>query len=269
MEYKGFVKVSRAVLDSGVWEDGYDAALYFYFLLRASYSSYGKLKPGQFGSSVVSIAKALGWSRNGTAKHIDSLKRKGLIRVSRDSDGMLYTVMDWDGVCKGNDRSAAGDPCGKPDTHDMGTDAHDMNGDAHDMNGDAHDMNGDAHDMNGDAHDMNGGAHDMGMDCPQNEHIQEYIEKEKTRTYIHRGQAFELFWKAYPRHEDKSAARKAWMEMNVPPETLTAALENAKGSREWMQDDGRYIPRAAKWLDGKWEDYSDRRREERSAWTEY
>ena len=58
--------------------------------------------------------------------------------------------------------------------------------------------------------------------------------------------------------------------MSVPTETLIAALENAKSSRDWLQDNGRYIPRAAKWLDGKWEDYIDQyEREERSAWTEY
>ena len=60
------------------------------------------------------------------------------------------------------------------------------------------------------------------------------------------------------------------MEMDIPTDTLMAALENAKYSREWRQDNGKYIPRAAKWLDGKWEDYIDQsEREERSAWKEY
>ena len=120
------------------------------------------------------------------------------------------------------------------------------------------------------AHDMNADMHNMGSERPRFEHNQKYRNQEKPRTLSYREQTFEIFWKAYPRHEEKSAARKAWMEMSVPTETLIAALENAKSSRDWLQDNGRYIPRAAKWLDGKWEDYIDQyEREERSAWTEY
>ena len=242
MEFTGFVKISRTILDSGIWEDGYDAALYFFFLLRASHNFYGKLKPGQFYSSVIGIAKALGWSRNGTAKHIDSLNGKGLISVSRDSDGTLYTVIGWNEICLDKVRPVPIAPAARPADHEMRTSAQ----------------------------DMNAGAHDMGIGCSQNEHNQKYRNQEKPRTLSYREQTFEIFWKAYPRHEEKSAARKAWMEMNVPTETLIAALENAKSSRDWLQDNGRYIPRAAKWLDGKWEDYIDQyEREERSAWTEY
>ena len=240
MEPTGFVKISRTILDSRIWEDGYDAALYFFFLLRASHNFYGHLKPGQFQSSVVSIAKALGWSRNGTAKHIESLFCKGLISVSRNSDGALYTVIGWGEICQENVRPATAMPT-SPVAHNMGTNAQ----------------------------DMNVAAHNMGIGCPRNEHNQKY-NQERPRTLSYRDQVFEIFWKAYPRHEEKSAARKAWMEMKVPTETLIAALENAKCSREWLQDNGKYIPRAAKWLDGKWEDYIDlSEREERSAWTEY
>lgn len=242
MEFTGFVKISRTILDSGIWEDGYDAALYFFFLLRASHNFYGRLKPGQFYSSVVSIAKALGWSRNGTAKHINSLNGKGLISVSRDSDGTLYTVIGWNEICPDKARPVVSDPATRPTAQEMCTSDHDMNAD----------------------------MHNMGSERPRFEHNQKYRNQEKPRTLSYREQTFEIFWKAYPRHEEKSAARKAWMEMSVPTETLIAALENAKSSRDWLQDNGRYIPRAAKWLDGKWEDYIDQyEREERSAWTEY
>ena len=39
---------------------------------------------------------------------------------------------------------------------------------------------------------------------------------------------------------------------------------------EEMKDNGKYIPSAAKWLDGKWEDYvSQPKAEVRATWTEY
>lgn len=278
MESAGFIKISRGILDSDIWEDGYDAALYFFFLLRASHNVYGRLKPGQFYSNVVKIARDLGWSRNGTAKHIDSLISKGLVRVSRDPDGTLYTVIGWAEICQEKSKAESI----SSDVHDMGTGDHEMNKDAHDVNIDAHEMNEDAHDVNKGAHDMNAGAHDMNRGahnlrtgCPRNEHQnqEQYQEhnQEKPRTLtLYREQTFEIFWKAYPRHEEKSAAKQTWMEMDTPTETLIEALENAKCSRDWLKENGKYIPRAVKWLDGKWEDYIDQSyREERSAWKEY
>ena len=150
MESAGFIKISRGILDSGIWEDGYDAALYFFFLLRASHNVYGRLKPGQFYSNVVKIARDLGWSRNGTAKHIDSLISKGLVGVSRDPDGTLYTVIGWAEICQEKSKAESI----SSDVHDMGTGANEMNKDAHDVNIDAHEMNEDAHDMNKGAHEM-------------------------------------------------------------------------------------------------------------------
>ena len=240
MESVGFVKISRTVLDSHIWEDGYDAALYFFFLLRASYNFYGQLKPGQLRASVVSIAQALGWSRNGTAKHIESLSSKGLISVSRSSNGTLYTVINWNEICPERAQSTA----------TLLT-------------------NAEANETDTNAHNMNATAHNMGNCCPQYEHNQKDNQK-RPRTLSYREQAFEIFWKAYPRHEEKSAARKAWMEMDASVEELMEALEHAKESRDWLQENGRFIPKAAKWLDGKWVDYIDpSRREERTAWKEF
>jgi len=260
METAGFIKISRTILDSGIWENGYDAALYFFFLLRASHNVYGRLKPGQFYSTVVKIARDLGWSRNGTAKHIDSLFSKGLISVSSDPEGTLYTVVGWSEICQ--------EKAWSENTFSV---AQDMGIGAHDMNEDAHIMNEYAHVMNIGAHDMNTGAHNMRTGCPRNEHYNQEHNQEKPRTLTsYREQTFEIFWKAYPRHEEKTAAKQTWMEMNTPAEVLIAALENAKCSRDWRKENGRYIPRAVKWLDGKWEDYIDQSdREERSAWKEY
>lgn len=237
MIFTGFIKISRSILDSCIWEDGYDAALYFFCLLRASHNFYGKLKPGQFYSSTVSITQALGWSRNCTIKHINSLSQKGMIDVSRDSDGTIITVIGWSEICQDKPRVAGVMP---------------------------------AQDMSTNAQDMNGYAQDMNIECSRFEHNQEQIDQKETRTIKLREQAFDFFWNQYPRHEERTAAKNAWMKMNVPIETLMTALENAKVSREWLQDGGKYIPRASKWLDGKWVDYIRREnREERTAWTEY
>ncbi|WP_298030229.1 helix-turn-helix domain-containing protein [uncultured Dysosmobacter sp.] len=69
---------------------------------------------------------------------------------------------------------------------------------------------------------------------------------------------FEEFYKAYPRHQKKPQAKKAWDKL-APDLALyrkmAAALEQFKASRQWCKDQGQYIPLPASWLNGRcWED---------------
>lgn len=67
--------------------------------------------------------------------------------------------------------------------------------------------------------------------------------------------AFDVFWKAYPRKVGKEAARKAFAKVTAPLETLVAAVEAQKASPQWTKDNGQFIPHPATWLNqGRWED---------------
>lgn len=74
---------------------------------------------------------------------------------------------------------------------------------------------------------------------------------------------FEQFWQAFPksRRKKKDAARKAWQKLNPDLalcRVMAAALEQDKRSRQWLKDDGDYIPLPSSWLNGKrWEDEHD------------
>ena len=67
---------------------------------------------------------------------------------------------------------------------------------------------------------------------------------------------FERFWRAYPRHEDKAGARREWDRLKPDRELMedmSAALERAKTSDEWLRGIG--IPYACRWLSHRrWED---------------
>ena len=69
---------------------------------------------------------------------------------------------------------------------------------------------------------------------------------------------FDEFWKAYPRKESKPTARKAFDRINPDDELLKkmiASIERWKGSSQWQEDGGRYIPYPATWLNQqRWED---------------
>lgn len=69
---------------------------------------------------------------------------------------------------------------------------------------------------------------------------------------------FGIFYQAYPKHEAKQDALKAWNALK-PDENLLAlmlaAINKAKKSEGWLKDNGKYIPLPASWLRGKrWED---------------
>lgn len=67
--------------------------------------------------------------------------------------------------------------------------------------------------------------------------------------------AFEALWKVYPRKIGKQAAWRAFQRVKVPLETLVDAVERQKCSAQWREQNGRFIPHLATWLNqGRWED---------------
>jgi DNA replication protein DnaC len=71
-------------------------------------------------------------------------------------------------------------------------------------------------------------------------------------------EAFETFWKLYPRKTAKDNARKAFAKINPNAELLAeimASLAKHATCQAWLKDDGQFIPHAATWLNGKrWND---------------
>ena len=69
---------------------------------------------------------------------------------------------------------------------------------------------------------------------------------------------FDEFWDEYPRKVGKGAAERAWGKIRPTAELhgkIMAALEKAKGCRDWVKDNGEFIPHPTTWLNQKrWED---------------
>lgn len=70
--------------------------------------------------------------------------------------------------------------------------------------------------------------------------------------------AFEQFWAGYPRKVAKPKARAAFVKLRADGPLLAAILagiERHKASRQWLRDDGEYIPHPATFLNQRrWED---------------
>lgn len=75
---------------------------------------------------------------------------------------------------------------------------------------------------------------------------------------IYDPEAFERFWKLYPKKKDKKAAIKEWNRLRADRNLMrimAAALRRQMVSEEWLRDNGRAVPYPCRWLSHRrWED---------------
>lgn len=73
--------------------------------------------------------------------------------------------------------------------------------------------------------------------------------------------SFEKFWELYPRKVAKATARKAWAKIRPDDfllEKILNAVEKAQKTSQWQEDEGKYIPYPATWLNREgWNDEID------------
>ena len=71
-------------------------------------------------------------------------------------------------------------------------------------------------------------------------------------------EAFERFWKLYPKKKDKAKAIEEWNKLKADRKLMrkmSAALGAQMASEEWRRDKGRAIPYPCRWLSHRrWED---------------
>lgn len=76
------------------------------------------------------------------------------------------------------------------------------------------------------------------------------IEKEiETETEGSGGVDFARFWDSYPVKIGQREAEDAWRRVKPEPEAVMAGLARWKNSQRWQREQGRYIPRPAKFLE--------------------
>lgn len=90
----------------------------------------------------------------------------------------------------------------------------------------------------------------------QRRHRQNRQVSKPTTRQNHLPEGFDEFWGLYPNKKAKQDALKAWRKVK-PDErpTVAQALKAVKQTEQWQKDDGKFVPLAASWLNGRrWED---------------
>ncbi len=76
--------------------------------------------------------------------------------------------------------------------------------------------------------------------------------KVKVKVKVEEGvERFSEFWETYPKKKSKADAEKAWEKLNPTNELVDIiinAINENKKSDNWQQEDGKYIPYPASWL---------------------
>ena len=248
---KGYVKLSRSLLESGIFHmPPLYAKVWIYLLICAQHEDTGKLKKGQIVTSISKIQDGCAWYV-GYRKEVPSKRQ-------------IYRILEWMKTPKNPifNGYAQGDAHVDAQCNACGPMISIMNGKSEmlitiekyalyqdskpDERRAAKKSNSDAHmDAHSNAH---GNAHDKHTLFKQEKEKEEEIYMAK----------FDLFWRSYPRKVKKAEARKAFMKL-APDDALfarmTAALEQQKRCAQWTEDGGKYIPHPATWINGeRWED---------------
>ena len=82
------------------------------------------------------------------------------------------------------------------------------------------------------------------------------ISKEEINTSIVYSKSFLAFWELYPKKKSKAKASQSFRKLKQAEYAeIRSGLLMAKGSEDWVKENGKYIPNPAKWLDDRgWED---------------
>jgi hypothetical protein len=80
--------------------------------------------------------------------------------------------------------------------------------------------------------------------------------------------SFDSFWSAYPKKKAKQDAQKAWDRLKLDDalaDTIIASVLRFAATKEWMKDEGQYVPYPSTFLNGRrWEDETGQTRYSKS-----
>jgi len=62
---------------------------------------------------------------------------------------------------------------------------------------------------------------------------------------------FDIFYKSYPKKKNRGDAEKAWNKIKPDIDLIMKALDWQKSSRDWVKDNGQFIPYPASYLNSK------------------
>lgn len=239
---RGYVKLWRRTLDSGILQSPTSWQVFGWILLNATRSKRKlivggqvfQLEPGDYVSSVASLSEALRLSTKQIRTALSLLEKLEILAIKGTNKGSVFSLVNWEryqdegqaeGQAEGKQRANSGQAKGKP------------------------------------LKEQEREKERILINTPLTPQG-ELVQGKPARVKAEYPADFEGFWKLYPRKNGKDAALRAWKtkkrEGRLPALSVLAdAIEAAKRTDQWQRDGGQYIPHPATWLNqGRWMDES-------------
>ncbi len=212
----GFILIARKLFENELMEKPH---LYFklwaWMLFKANFKDHGKLKRGQFLTSIDEMREAMSYrvgyrkekpTRDEIRNCYEAFMRAAMITKAKTTRGMVITISNYEKYQNPKNYELHDEDTAKP---------------------------------------------------PVSPHYKGMNEK-KGKINISN---FDSFYRAYPKHEAKQEAIKAWIKINPENglrELINKAIEKQKAFKADQEKRGKFVPDwplPATWLNGKrWED---------------
>lgn len=225
---KGFVILHRALLDWEWYSDPNTARLFIHLILTVNHASgqwHGiEIERGQRVSSYAKLASETGLSVKEVRTALNHLKKTGEVAHKASSKYGLFTVVNYDKYqAQGTQEGTLSAVRGQSRGSQRATNNNENN--------------------------------------ENNKNNEKISPKAPSKGAKKDWPGFDSFYAAYPRHTGKAAALKAWNKLE-PNQALQhqmlEALKKQKRLPQWADDNGRFIPHPATWLNGhRWEDETE------------
>ena len=229
---RGYVKLWRKTLDSGILQHPTAWQVFGYLLLMANSKPHRRIiagvmteaKPGEVITGRERLAEELGLSVQQIRTALNLLKKLEIVTIKSTNKYSVISLVNWD-------RYQQHEPAGQPASPPAGQPAPNQH--------------------------LTTEQEVKNINTPTLSSLRSERASPTAKTFP---QEFLDFWAAYPKKTGKDAAYRAWQtkkrERRLPAiDALLEAVRKAKASDQWQEDGGKYIPNPATWLNqGRWED---------------
>lgn len=229
---RGYVKLWRKTLDSGILQHPTAWQVFGYLLLMANSKPHRRIiagvmteaKPGEVITGRERLAEELGLSVQQIRTALNLLKKLEIVTIKSTNKYSVISLVNWD-------RYQQHEPAGQPASPPAGQPAPNQH--------------------------LTTEQELKNINTPTLSSLRSERASPTAKTFP---QEFLDFWAAYPKKTGKDAAYRAWQtkkrERRLPAiDDLLEAVRKAKASDQWQEDGGKYIPNPATWLNqGRWED---------------
>jgi hypothetical protein len=229
---RGYVKLWRKTLDSGILQHPTAWQVFGYLLLMANSKPHRRIiagvmteaKPGEVITGRERLAEELGLSVQQIRTALNLLKKLEIVTIKSTNKYSVISLVNWD-------RYQQHEPAGQPASPPAGQPAPNQH--------------------------LTTEQEVKNINTPTLSSLRSERASPTAKTFP---QEFLDFWSAYPKKTGKDAAYRAWQtkkrERRLPAiDDLLEAVRKAKASSQWQEDGGKYIPNPSTWLNqGRWED---------------